>query len=331
MTGRLDPFRSRIKVGWRRNIDLQVESLTLDPIPPQLAIVLVKHDALPAPNFVQEVKVFYSNSIAGVIFPVFRAIISLTGTVRRAARPDQIRGFMKRGDQTATRRWVIGTVAVVLIAALLLGGRQLAAFIPGVITRIEELGAWGPVVFVLAYVAAAVLMVPGSLLTLAAGAVFGVVAGSIYVFVGAVLGATAAFLVARYLARAPLERRFATSSRFRALDAALGADGRKVVFLIRLSPVFPYTLLNYLLGLTSIRLVDFVVASLGMIPGTIAYTYAGKVVGDLGQLAAGGASPHGTAYYALLAIGLVATVVVTVVITRIARRALAASAGELVT
>ncbi|MBA2291133.1 MAG: TVP38/TMEM64 family protein [Gemmatimonadales bacterium] len=238
---------------------------------------------------------------------------------------------MKRGDQSATRRWVIGIVAIAVIAALLLGGRQLAAFVPGVIARIESLGPLGPAVFVLAYVVAAILMVPGSLLTLAAGAVFGVVAGSIYVFVGAVLGATAAFLVARYLARAPLERRFANSSRFRALDAALGADGRKVVFLIRLSPVFPYTLLNYLLGLTSIRLVDFVVASLGMIPGTIAYTYAGKVVGDLSELAAGGAPARGPAYYALLAVGFVATVVVTVIITRIAKRALTASAGELVT
>lgn len=237
---------------------------------------------------------------------------------------------MTSEDRTTTRRWLAGIAAVAVIAALLLGGRQLAGFVPGVIAGIEGLGALGPVVFVLAYVVAAVFMVPGSLLTLAAGAVFGVVAGSIYVFVGAVLGATAAFLVARYVARAPLERRFATSDRFRALDAALGADGRKVVFLIRLSPVFPFTLLNYLLGLTSIRLADFVVASVGMIPGTIAYTYAGKVVGDLGQLAAGTSAPRGPAYYALLAVGFVATIVVTVVITRIARRALAASAGELV-
>lgn len=238
---------------------------------------------------------------------------------------------MKRGDQSTTRRWLAGIAVVALIGALLLGGRQLAAFVPGVIARIDGLGPLGPVVFVLAYVVAAVLMVPGSLLTLAAGAVFGVVAGSLYVFIGAVLGATAAFLVARYVARGPLERRFAESAKFRALDSALGADGRKVVFLIRLSPVFPFTLLNYLLGLTSIRLVDFVVASVGMIPGTIAYTYAGKVVGDLGQLAAGGAPARTPAYYALLGVGFVATIVVTVIVTRIAKRALAASAGDLVT
>ncbi|MEO5824638.1 MAG: TVP38/TMEM64 family protein [Gemmatimonadales bacterium] len=237
---------------------------------------------------------------------------------------------MKSEDRPTTRRWLAGIVAVAVIAGLLLGGRQLAGFIPGVIAGIQGLGRLGPLVFVMAYVAAAILMVPGSLLTLAAGAVFGVVAGSIYVFVGAVLGATAAFLVARYVARGPLERRFADSARFQALDAALGADGRKVVFLIRLSPVFPFTLLNYLLGLTSIRLVDFVVASVGMIPGTIAYTYAGKVVGDLGQLAAGGAPVRTPAYYGLLAVGFVATIVVTVVVTRIAKRALAASAGELV-
>ncbi len=237
---------------------------------------------------------------------------------------------MQSGDRSTSRRWIAGIVVVGAIVVLLLGGRQLAAFVPDAIAGIDRLGALGPVVFVLAYVAAAVLMIPGSLLTLAAGAVFGVVAGSAYVFAGAVLGATAAFLIARYAARGPLERRFASSDRFRALDTALAADGRKVVFLIRLSPVFPFTLLNYLLGLTSVRLRDFLLGSVGMIPGTIAYTYAGMVVGDLGQLAAGTAIPRGRAYYALLAVGLVATVVVTVVVTRIARRALATSAGELV-
>jgi uncharacterized membrane protein YdjX (TVP38/TMEM64 family) len=144
----------------------------------------------------------------------------------------------------------------------------------------------------------------------------------IYVFIAATLGASAAFLVSRYLARRAVESRLADNPRFAAIDKAVGAQGRKIVFLLRLSPVFPFNLLNYALGLTKVRFIDYFIASLGMLPGTVLYVYYGKLAGDVAALAGGAAVQKDAAYYAVLALGLVATVVVTTIVTRTARRAL---------
>jgi len=170
-----------------------------------------------------------------------------------------------------------------------------------------------------------VAFVPGSLLTLAAGAIFGLVKGTLYVLVGATLGSSAAFLVARYGARNLVERRLAGNAHFQAIDRAIGTDGRRIAFLLRLSPIVPFNVLNYALGLTTIRFVDFVLASIGMLPGTLLYVYYGKLAGDVAALAGGVTAPRGAGYYVLLVLGLVATVVVTTIVTRIAKRALAAA------
>jgi uncharacterized membrane protein YdjX (TVP38/TMEM64 family) len=220
---------------------------------------------------------------------------------------------------------VIGAVALVGLIAL---GRQVGAYLPQFALWVNGLGVWGPVVFILGYVVATVAFVPGSLLTLAAGAIWGISPGVPYVFLAAVLGASAAFLVARYLARAAIERRLAGNRRFAAIDRAVGIQGRKLVFLLRLSPVFPFNLLNYALGLTSVRFVDYVVASVGMLPGTFLYVYYGKLVGDLAALAGGAAVEKGTGYYLVLALGLAATIVVTTLVTRTAQRALKEATGE---
>lgn len=214
-------------------------------------------------------------------------------------------------------------VGVVVIAALLLLGRRAAALLPAFSARVAALGAWGPIVFVVGYVVAAVAFVPGSLLTLAAGAIFGLGWGVLLVFVGATLGAAAAFLIARYVARGAIERRVAGDARFARLNAAIAADGRRIVFLLRLSPVFPFNLLNYGLGLTTVRFVDYLIASVGMLPGTVLYVYYGKLAGDVATLAGGVSPPRDAAYYAVLGIGLAATVLVTTLVTRTARRALA--------
>jgi uncharacterized membrane protein YdjX (TVP38/TMEM64 family) len=135
--------------------------------------------------------------------------------------------------------------------------------------------------------------------------------------------------VSRHLARRTVERRLAGNQRFAAIDRAVGAQGRKIVFLLRLSPVFPFNLLNYALGLTQVRFVDYLIGSLGMIPGTILYVYYGKLAGDVAALAGGGARVEkGAGYYAVLLLGLVATVAVTTVVTRTARRALKEATGE---
>jgi uncharacterized membrane protein YdjX (TVP38/TMEM64 family) len=238
--------------------------------------------------------------------------------------------MMTLSEQPRTRSlsWgkiFVGAVAVVGLIAL---GRQIGAYLPQFALWVNGLGMWGPVVFILGYVVAAVAFVPGSLLTLAAGAIWGISPGVPYVFLAAVLGASAAFLVARYVARAAIERRLAGNRRFAAIDRAVGVQGRKLVFLLRLSPVFPFNLLNYALGLTSVRFVDYVAASIGMLPGTFLYVYYGKLVGDLAALAGGTAVEKGTGYYVVLALGLGATIVATTLVTRTAQRALKEATGE---
>jgi uncharacterized membrane protein YdjX (TVP38/TMEM64 family) len=220
---------------------------------------------------------------------------------------------------------LIGAAA---IAGLIVVGRQAGAYIPQFAQWVNGLGVWGPLVFILGYVAATVAFVPGSLLTLAAGAIFGLGRGVAYVFVAAVLGSAAAFLVSRYVARAAIERRLADNPRFAAIDRAVGARGLEIVLLLRLSPVFPFNLLNYALGLTKVRFIDYLAAAVGMLPGTVLYVYYGKLAGDVAALAGGAAPEKGMGYYAVLILGLVATIVVTTFVTRMARRALKEATGE---
>jgi len=209
-----------------------------------------------------------------------------------------------------------------MVAALAVGGRWAAALLPGFSAWVDGLGPWGPIAFAAGYVLATVAFVPGSLLTLAAGALFGLLRGTVLVFVAATLGASLAFLIARYAAREAIERRLADNERFAAIDRAIGAQGRRIVFLLRLSPLFPFNLLNYALGLTRVRFPDYLVASAGMLPGTLLYVYYGKVAGDVARLAGGTTAPRGAGYYAVLGLGLAATVAVTTLVTRTARRAL---------
>jgi uncharacterized membrane protein YdjX (TVP38/TMEM64 family) len=219
-------------------------------------------------------------------------------------------------------------LALVGLLALLLAGRWLGSLIPRFAVYIESLGAWGPIMFIAGYVLAAVALVPGSLLTLAAGALFGLTKGTAIAFLSATLGASAAFLVSRYVARGEVERRLGADPRFIAIDRAISAQGRTIVLLLRLSPVFPFSLLNYALGLTQVRFLDFMIASIGMLPGTLLYVYYGRVAGDIARLAAGMPLRLGAGYYVFLGIGLLATVMVTVLVTRIARRALHEAIGS---
>ena len=223
-------------------------------------------------------------------------------------------------------RILFGLVAVVLLVSI---GRQVGGRLPQFAQWVDGLGIWGPVVFVAGYAGATVAFVPGSVLTLAAGAIFGLVRGVAYVMVGATIGASLAFLVARYIARSAIEQRLQGNNRFAAIDRAVGREGRKIVFLLRLSPVFPFNLLNYALGLTNVRFIDYFIACLGMIPGSLLYIYYGKLAGDVAQLAGGAAVGRGAEYYAVLLLGLVATVVVTTIVTRTARRALQEATGTL--
>jgi uncharacterized membrane protein YdjX (TVP38/TMEM64 family) len=213
-------------------------------------------------------------------------------------------------------------LAILGIGLLVFAGRHFAAELPTIPARIERLGFWGPAVFAAVYALATVAFVPGALLTLAAGAVFGLAVGVAVVLAGATAGASLAFLIARYAARGAVERLLKGNTRFAAIDRAVGRDGRRITFLLRLSPLFPFNLLNYALGLTTVRFADFLVASVGMLPGTLLYVYSGKVAGEVALAAGGAGPPRGPGYYGVLGLGLAATIGVTILITRTARRAL---------
>ncbi len=232
----------------------------------------------------------------------------------------------RTGTPLPVGRILFGLVAVALFVSI---GRQFGGRLPQFAEWVDGLGFWGPVVFIAGYIGATVAFVPGSVLTLAAGAIFGLVRGTGYVMVGATIGAALAFLVGRYFARGTIEDRFAGNTRFVAIDRAVGREGLKIVLLLRLSPVFPFNLLNYALGLTSVRFIDYLIACIGMVPGTLLYIYYGKVAGDVARLAGGATVGRGAAYYAVLVLGLAAAIAVTTLVTRTARRALQETTGGL--
>jgi uncharacterized membrane protein YdjX (TVP38/TMEM64 family) len=214
--------------------------------------------------------------------------------------------------------WIVAVAVVIVVARVL----DVPALLQEALAWIRGLGPWGPAIFVLLYVAATVLLLPAVVLTLGAGAVFGVAQGFLMVSVGATLGATAAALIGRYLARDWVARRLAGSPKLHAIDAAVAREGWKIVLLTRLSPAFPFVGLNYAFGLTRVSLRHYVLASwIGMMPGIALYAYLGSLAGDAAVVAAGGLA-RSAWEWGLYALGLVTTVAVTVYVTRLARRAL---------
>ncbi|RPI08224.1 MAG: TVP38/TMEM64 family protein [Zetaproteobacteria bacterium] len=226
---------------------------------------------------------------------------------------------------TAPRR---GRRRLVLCALLVVGVVALArylnapAYLQVGLQWLQGLGLWGWALFVLLYIATAVLLLPAVVLTLGAGAVYGVAQGWAIVTIAATLAATAAFLIGRYLARGWVARRIEGNPMFAAIDDAVAREGWKIVGLTRLSPAFPFNLLNYAYGVTRVSLRHYILASLfGMMPGTLMYVYLGSLAGDLANIGAGqhARTPVEWIYYL---VGLLATVAVTVMVTRIARSAL---------
>ncbi len=215
-------------------------------------------------------------------------------------------------------------IGIAIISALVC----LIAFFPvdKWLTKVLEftrgLGFWGPVLVIALYIAACVLLLPGSVLTLGAGFVFHLVVGIIIVSIGSTLGACTAFLIGRGIARNWVERKVAANPKFAAIDEAVGQQGFKIVLLTRLSPVIPFNLQNYAYALTRVSFRQYALASwLGMIPGTIMYVYIGT---GLSSLAAAAADKNVTSVpeKVFLWVGLGFTVTATVFITRVARRAL---------
>ena len=187
---------------------------------------------------------------------------------------------------------------------------------------IDSLGAVGAIAFIGIYIIAAVAFIPGSILTLGAGFLFDVVLGSIYVFIGATLGATIAFLIGRYLARNWVSSKIADNKKFMAIDKAVGTEGLKIVLLTRLSPIFPFNLLNYAFGVTAVSLKDYFIGCTGMIPGTIMYVYIGSLASNLALIGTENQPDNPTLTWIIRIVGFIATVAVTVYVTKIAKKAL---------
>lgn len=188
---------------------------------------------------------------------------------------------------------------------------------------VGHLGPWGIVIFIAVYVLATVLLLPGSILTVGAGFVFGLGWAFLAVSIGSTVGAALAFLIARFVAREKIEAMAKDNKTFRRIDKAIGEQGAKLVFLLRLSPVIPFNLSNYFYGLTAVKFWPYVVASwIGMLPGTLLYVYLGTA-GRAGlQAAAGEDTGRSPLEWTFLGVGLAATVIVTVWVTKIARDAL---------
>ena len=189
---------------------------------------------------------------------------------------------------------------------------------------VSQMGVAGIFIFIGVYALATVLLAPGSVLTIGAGFVFGLWKGFLAVSVGATLGASLAFLIARFIARDKVEAIARRNEKFRKIDNAIGKQGAKLIFLLRLSPVIPFNLSNYFYGLTGVKFWPYVFASWsGMIPSTFLYVYIGTASKLAVSAAADGeAVKHGWQYWTLISFGLAATVVVTIWVTKIARDAL---------
>ncbi len=199
--------------------------------------------------------------------------------------------------------------------------------VAGGVDRLTEwvsgLGMWGPIVFALIYILAVLLFVPGSALTLVVGALFGLLWGTVLVSIASTVAAVLAFLIARHLARARIEQLAKRHRTFGAIDKAIGQGGWRIIALLRLSPAVPFSVGNYLYGLTPVRFWPYLLASwIAMLPGTFLYVYLGYAGKAAIGVTTGSSGERNPWQWALLAAGLVATVIVTVYVTWLARKAL---------
>ena len=222
---------------------------------------------------------------------------------------------------------------IAIVAALI----ALSIFLPvhvwllDFISWVRDAGVWGALLFVAIYIAATVMLIPGSILTLGAGFVYGPLWGTLLFSPASVMGAFIAFSLARGRLRPRVEDKVQGNTRFQAVDKAVGDQGFKIVTLLRLSPVFPFVFLNYALGLTRVRRSRYILASfLGMLPGTFLYTYLGSLVPSVAELAAGSQQGAPATQNLFLWGGFAATLIATVYITRLARRALREAVPEAV-
>lgn len=216
-------------------------------------------------------------------------------------------------------RWALLILGAIVLA---LGGRSLAKHLEPLTSGLHALGGWGIALFMVGFAVASVAFVPAGLLTMLTGALFGIPVGIVVAFIGASLGACMAFLLARYVARDMVERWLTGYPRISRLRVTVEKNGRWIVTLLRLSPVIPFSVINLAMGVTRMRLLDFMTANCAMLPVTALYVYYGAAAGALVSVR-GEHHPRGAAYWVAFVLGLCATILVTTLIARLASRALA--------
>ncbi|MBW4643238.1 MAG: TVP38/TMEM64 family protein [Goleter apudmare HA4340-LM2] len=214
-----------------------------------------------------------------------------------------------------------------LVATLIIATRHfnIQQLLQTSVNVVNNLGSFGPIAFIAIYNLATLLLIPGSILTLKAGCLFGVFWGSIYVLVAAIIGATLSFIIGRYLSRDWVSKQMLKHPKFKAIDQAVAKEGWKIVLLTRLSPVFPFNLLNYAFGVTQVSLKDYILGSIGILPGTVMYVYIGSLAGNLAMINTNNqpSNPQTQIWELVFQImGCIATVAVTIYVTRIAQKAL---------
>lgn len=231
-------------------------------------------------------------------------------------KPPEANGHSSSGSNTGRIIWWVAIAVIVAALYFIFQTLPFDQLMAGPKDWIVGLGYWGPVALGLVYVVATICFVPGTILTLAAGALFGLWIGLAVVSVSSTIGAALAFLIARYLARDRVAKMADGNRDFDAIDQAIGDGGWKVVGLLRLSPAIPFNVQNYLYGLTPIRFWPCVLTSwIAMLPGTFLYVYIGHVTGA----AVGRERERSTGEWVMLGVGLLATIAVTVYVTRLAK------------
>lgn len=222
--------------------------------------------------------------------------------------------------------WIrIVTLIVVfaLIIAFLVVSEAPGEAVLSIMRRGTEVEPCPQCIYVIVYAVAAVLLIPGSILTLAAGFFYGAFAGALLATTGATIGATVAMLIARFILGEPIRRKLRGKKILKRLDALSGRrDDWVLVLLLRLSPLFPFNLLNYAFGLTKVRVTRYIAASwVGMLPGAFMYAYFGSLLGTFADAATGAEqAPRSPLKWGLYVLGFMATAAVVVFVSKRARR-----------
>ena len=232
--------------------------------------------------------------------------------------------MVETGNSKSATGWLIGLLVSVIALFLAMRFLPVQQWLKSFNDWVGQMGVAGVFIFIGVYALATVLLAPGSILTIGAGFAFGLWKGFLAVSAGATLGASLAFLIGRFIARDKVEAIARRNETFREIDNAIGEKGAKLIFLLRLSPVIPFNLSNYFYGLTAVRFWPYALASwIGMMPGAFLYVYIGTAGRDAVLAAAGGeAIKRGWQYWTFTGVGLAATIIVTIWVTKIARSVL---------